>query len=513
MNFSALFSQRPWVKLLEVLAGIVVLILVTVISLAIIGETVRMKRQTRHQGEFLAGTVHASMSESLATGDNEAVVQQFIALRKNAEDVDVFVFDPEGVVSFGTLADSIGDGIDGVTSSDEVSLALARALGGLEVQSSSLEEEVNGSSYVSVVRPILNETRCFECHGSSEKVLGSIMVRSSTEGAVSAIRWARNINIAIGIMGLVVAVVLIRFLLSQIVRELVKDVVSGSEVMALSSAELTRVFEELSTEAQETSSRSESVTVSVQDLASTLTSVAASMEQSSVAVNAISTAAEEMTSSVSEIARECESASVKSQDAVSEAQNASQMIENLGGEAREIGSIIEVINSISGQINLLALNATIEAARAGDAGRGFAVVATEVKDLAQQTAGATDMIREKIERIQGSATRIVSEVEEFSAVVHDVNEIVIAIAAAVDQQAATTSEIASGVTQSSQGVQQVTAELADSSMVLEGIASDMSEVSRVAHVVSGGSLIVNTRAEELAGLAKRLSEVVSRFKL
>ena len=153
-----------------------------------------MKRLVRHEGELLAAAIQGAMSESLAIGDSDAVKQQFETLKENAPDVDVFVFDYRGVVSFATNAVRVGDEIKHVTATREVLNAVTLTLNHESRQKASFEEQVDGAAYLTVVQSIYNAPRCHHCHGSSREVLGGIMVRASTEGASRAIRTARNVN-------------------------------------------------------------------------------------------------------------------------------------------------------------------------------------------------------------------------------------------------------------------------------------------------------------------------------
>jgi methyl-accepting chemotaxis protein len=147
-----------------------------------------------------------------------------------------------------------------------------------------------------------------------------------------------------------------------------------------------------------------------------------------------------MSATVNEIAQHTEKARTISNNAVIQAETTSENVQQLSLSADEIGRATEVISEISGQTNLLALNATIEAAHAGEAGKGFAVVANEIKELAGQTAGATQEINEKVVSIQSSTTRTTTELKEILDIIQKVDEIVTTIATAVEEQSASTSE-------------------------------------------------------------------------
>ena len=173
--------------------------------------------------------------------------------------------------------------------------------------------------------------------------------------------------------------------------------------------------------------------------------VASAAEEASAGVQTAASAAEELTSSIGEITRQMQQSSRITEKAVNEARRTDVIVRALAEGAQKIGDVVGLITSIAGQTNLLALNATIEAARAGDAGKGFAVVASEVKNLAQQTAKATEDIRAQIGQIQTATVEAVDAIKGITATIEDVRIIAVTIASAVEEQGAATSEIARNV--------------------------------------------------------------------
>jgi methyl-accepting chemotaxis protein len=172
-------------------------------------------------------------------------------------------------------------------------------------------------------------------------------------------------------------------------------------------------------------------------------------------------------------------------------------VKKLGESSQEIGNVIKVITSIAQQTNLLALNATIEAARAGEAGKGFAVVANEVKELAKQTAKATEDIGQKIDAIQGDTKGAVQAIEEIGTIINQINDISNSIASAVEEQTVTTNEIGRSVTEASKGV--------------GDIAKNIGGVAVAAKNTTQGANDTQKASHELSRMAAHLQSVISKF--
>ncbi len=225
-------------------------------------------------------------------------------------------------------------------------------------------------------------------------------------------------------------------------------------------------------------------------------SAASASEKVSKGVQTVATNTEEMAASIKEISKSSSEASEISKEASNKAQETNETITKLGEHSQEIGNVIKVISSIAQQTNLLALNATIEAARAGDAGKGFAVVANEVKELARQTAKATEEITNKIGAIQESSKGAVTAIAEISDIIEKLNNISMSIAAAVEQQTATTNEVSRIIQESNRGV--------------EGISQTVKVVSEAADQSSTGASQTLEAAKELSQLAEKLKELVDQ---
>ncbi|HWA46895.1 MAG TPA: methyl-accepting chemotaxis protein [Dongiaceae bacterium] len=189
------------------------------------------------------------------------------------------------------------------------------------------------------------------------------------------------------------------------------------------------------------------------------TVVSAASEEATSSVQTVAAATEELSSSISEISRQVSQSASIANKAVAEAERTNGQVKSLADAAEKIGEVVKLISDIANQTNLLALNATIEAARAGEAGKGFAVVASEVKNLATQTAKATEEIGAQIGAIQGATTSSVTAIQGISSIISEINNVATSIASAVEEQGAATREIARNIQQAAVGTQEVSSNI------------------------------------------------------
>jgi len=297
------------------------------------------------------------------------------------------------------------------------------------------------------------------------------------------------------------------------VQQMIASIKKDSDTLTGSSENLGDISDQMNNAAEATASRANTVAAASEEMSVNMDSVAAAMEETTTNVNMVASASEEMTSTINEIAHNAEKARGVTDNAVNQTQTASSDVNELGEAAKEIGKVVESITDISEQVNLLALNATIEAARAGDAGRGFAVVANEIKDLAGQTARATNEIKDRVAGIQSSTSGTVSNISNISAAVSEIDEMVSTIATAVEEQSATTKEISENVSQASTGLGEVNENVAQASTASSEVAREIAEVTQSSGEMANSSSQVKINAEELSGLAKKLGEMMAKFKV
>ncbi len=286
----------------------------------------------------------------------------------------------------------------------------------------------------------------------------------------------------------------------------------GIETLSSSSTELSAISDQLMNDTQETSGKASEVARDTDDMSESMTAVTSAMAEANDNTSVVAAAAEQMSGTIDKISKNAEQARVMSENANGRTNEATVRMNELGQAAEGIGKVIETITDISEQVNLLALNATIEAARAGEAGKGFAVVANEIKELARQTAEATQDIKEKIQTIQTTTSTTISETQEVTGVIGQLNEVISDIARAIEEQSAATREIAANINKTAYGIETISSHVTNTSSAAGRINTSISEVNQSAAQMAESSGQVNMSSAELASLAEKLTGMVARFK-
>jgi len=297
------------------------------------------------------------------------------------------------------------------------------------------------------------------------------------------------------------------------IQIIIKDISMNTETLTVSGKELNLISEEMNTGSTNTVTKANTVAAATEEMSSNMDSISSAMDETAKNLNTVATGTEEMSSSINEIAQNAAKSTEITKSAVGQAEKASNQVKELGIAAKEIVKVTDTITDISNQTNLLALNATIEAARAGDAGKGFAVVANEIKELAKQTANATDEIASKLSGVQQSSESTAEEIKSITAIIGEIDTIVSTIAAAVEEQNATTQENAGKINDVSQNIVEITENVSQGSEATKQIAEEIVEVNTSANEMSNSASQIQHSAAELQQMVDKLKEVVCQFKV
>lgn len=334
-----------------------------------------------------------------------------------------------------------------------------------------------------------------------------------------------------------------------------EDVDSRIKTVAAAIEESSSNIKEVYSASEHVEQNNSAVSNAVSQISGNMQTIASGAEEMSAAVNTVAAAIEEMSASLTEVSKNAGQAAKVANKAEDTARRTSQTVDELGSSAKEIGNVIDVIKGIASQTNLLALNATIEAASAGEAGKGFAVVANEVKELAKQSAEATEDIRTRIEEMQKTTAEAVKAISEIAHVIDELNQINHTIAGAVEEQTATVNEVshsiagaAKAATDISASVQktaeksnEVAHQIQEANKGVQQISNNLEELTQGSNEISKNALSAATgagemaksvekvklsstetaegatgvkqTAQDLANLAARLEKAVERFRV
>ncbi len=296
-------------------------------------------------------------------------------------------------------------------------------------------------------------------------------------------------------------------------QNMIQDISKSSQSLS-GSVDVTKgASRDISDNSSQMLDTTRTVTQSTHEMSSQITSISGVVGQAADNLDIVASATEEMTATINEIAKNAESARSMSTETKGKIKTASVKVTQLGMDAKEIDGFTASINDISEQTNLLALNATIEAARAGEAGKGFAVVAGEIKELARQTATATQDIKGKIDNIMLSSGDTVTEMGVILKAFGDMNDVVNEIASAIEEQSATTKEIADNTATVAMGINDVNTNITQVDLLTSDIATQMETVNQASGKMSENCTNINKDTQEMGTQTARLDQLINRFKI
>lgn len=497
-----------------------------------------------------------AIREPMEVGDNAGTTRKFAEMGAHYTDIDIYLTNFKGNVTYATNADLLRSQLTEKLKNSELADMLEARLHREGLAQAIVE--MDGAPFYVEVKSVLNGPTCHHCHGSKQAVLGALVMRQDISRQMGDLAGRQIRSAGISALGMVVLLLALFFFmkvtvvnrlrsvaatteeisqgdLTVLVREkgvdelgqlavsvntmaenmrsMMQEISTGVDTLTSASTQLSLVSRTVAEVSHDNQTRSDAVADASEEMSANMRSVASATEEAAVNTSTVAAASEEMSATIDEISKNTSKAKEITSAAVNVAHATVADVDRLGAVASEIRSVTQTISAISSQTNLLALNATIEAARAGDAGRGFAVVANEIKELANQTSGATEEIRDKIGGIQGATDQTVRRIDEIARIIEDIDAIVTTIAAAVEEQSVTTRDIAENIGHASNGLDEVNRNVARTTSVAMEISRQIAEVRISATDMSRNGDTVRVHAEELLTLSEQLRELVHIFKI
>ncbi|SDN95541.1 methyl-accepting chemotaxis protein [Desulfonauticus submarinus] len=535
-------------------------ILIIVFAVLFITNNIRQKdaffKVFKVSGARTSELLLSSIEEPMVTGDDEGTANQFKKLAKKHKDINVYLTDFKGIISYSTQKQHLNKDFFSLTEDKKLTKIVKKSL--KEGGTYDLIINTDSNPYFTSITAIPNAPDCHHCHGASKPILGTLIVEQSIAKEMATLRNNQLISGLIMLGGFILLVIFINFFICKVIvskiiessevakkvsdgdltatitthhedelgllsksintmtqnmRNLIGEVVKGINILANSSINLNKVSDKLVEIAEENSQKSNLVATAAEEMSVNMNNIADASKNTTENVNTVATAAEEMSATIGEIATNTSKAKEISNYAVEIAQETSNEVNELGIVTQEITTVLETIKAISSQTNLLALNATIEAARAGEAGKGFAVVANEIKELAGQTSQATEEIKNKIDGIKGATDKTVKQIGKILEVIQEIDEIVTTIAAAIEEQSVTTRDIAENIGTASNALEEINNNVTEASTVAKQTAQDIITINESVSQMKDNSTTVAESTRQLQELATKLKEIVSKFKV
>ena len=553
----AFINSRMWLRFILPLSLLIIAIMGAIAWYNINFQTNASNSQLKNQNEVLSQAIKGSMFDALAIGDNDTVRAQFRRFNETIQGLRVYVYDFNGVVSFSTDETTVGKNMSdimGKEACDDLAQMLETGVSSGEGCSQMLE----GTSFLLNNDVILNEQRCFHCHGQAHKILGGVSVFSSQAHALSTIQKGKRASLMIGLAGLSIMIIFVwlffHFLVNQKVHKVLNamsylrqkdfshsyDIGEGDEINHIFSrinivtadlratieqinthsgtindaaTDLTRISEDLNTASTDVSDKATTVSAAAEEMSASNQSVAESMDQSTQKLSSVAAAIEEMSATVSEIAKNVSASKDTSHSVVQGFDTITRVVDELGQRANDVDVITDEISTIAEQVSMLALNAKIEAARAGEAGKGFAVVAEEITELADKTHASTVQADEKLNWIKEQSAQVAREVKDTTRLIQESDDAVSGISAAVEEQNSATQELAANVVEVSSQLDGVNQNVTESAAAASDISKEISDVEAEVRRVQESSQALNDNALALLSMAENFMALVKQFKI
>ena len=459
--------------MLSTLTILILLVLGCIIYMNISDQRSHIKAGVLKSANMVVDSAYNGMIYPMSVGDSDAIWQQMVRVKSHMKGVEVLVFDFNKHVTYATEKDKAGKNLTKLIESADLKIAFDQMLKDGRAHQIGYEEIIERKPYLTVLRPILNEKRCYHCHGSSRSVLGGLMIRQSTEKMYKSLGTLRNKSIIIGFFGFLVTIVILLLMISRLVIQPLKKV----------ARVLHNIVGQVGSSSEQLSSASHSLAEGASEQASSLEETSLSLEEMS-----------SMTKQNADHAQQADQLSNGSLDDLKDANTSMKSLiesmEDISTSSANVAKIIKTIDEIAFQTNLLALNAAVEAARAGEAGAGFAVVADEVRNLALRSAEASGNTQELIKDIT-------LKIDRGSGLVNETDDRYRKVALSVQKVTELLAEISTASNQQAQGIEQVNKAVAEMDKVTQQNAANAEES--------------DSASEEMNQQAEQMKEVVGEL--
>ncbi len=461
---------------IKIVFSVTVLLVVALASIICVNyyyQRKAMREQFQSSTNIVTEAIYNAMIYPMAIGDSETIVRQMAEFEKNSSNLKVYVFGFDKRITYTSEPNRTDSPLSEVVKSPGLIQGIDEMVATAKMPKSGFDELREGTHYMSLLRPLLNEKRCHHCHGSGRTVLGGLLVEQNSESMFTAIRSMGNKSILIGLLGSLAVVILLIIAVSKLVSRPIRQVISG-----------------LNETAENSWAASGSIAAISHQMAEGTASQAAAIEETSSSLEEMSAMTRqnaENATQADKLMHQVEGITAGAKDSMNRLM---EFMDQISSASDKTQKIIRTIDEIAFQTNLLALNAAVEAARAGEAGAGFAVVADEVRNLAMRAAEAAKntaaLIEGNVNMIQTGADLAKSMSGEFAEV-----------ASSVMKAGNLVKEISAASQEQAQGVQQINQAVGGVDKVIQKNAANAEEAA-------AASSQWKEQAEHMLGFVDRL---------